>query len=161
MLILYKNNINQKWKKEIQFPKNWTNFTLDNNYFNNKYNGLALLTGKINNIIVIDIDNVEHWKALLKENDKKEPQTVKVRSGSGGIHLYFKYNDDLNEIKSTSKCFGKKYDIDIRTNGGCIIVPPTKYFNKNVNKDVEYIWEKNMFENQMLDMSHYGLKKYY
>ena len=141
-LIIFSVNIKQKqhksgkWKKEIQFSKDWNKFTLENNYFNHKYNGLALLTGKINNIFIIDIDNIDHWKQLLKENNKKEPKTVKVKSGSGGIHLYFKYTDDLNEIKSTSKCFGKNYDIDIRTNGGCIIVPPTKYFNKNVNKDV-------------------------
>lgn len=54
--------------------------------------------------------------------------------------------DDLDSIKSSSKCFNSKYDIDIRTNGGNIIVPPTQYFNKNLNNFVKYKWENNIFD---------------
>lgn len=79
-------------------------------------------TGKVNNIFVIDIDDVEHWKEFLKEHKQKEPNTVKAISGSCGIHLYFEYSEDLDNIKSNSKCFGAKYNIDIQTNGGCIII---------------------------------------
>ena len=140
-----KQNKSNVWKKEIKFPKDWQKYTLDNYYYNDKYNGLALITGKVNDIIVIDIDNIQHWESFLNEYDREEPKTVKVKSGSGGIHLYFKYTDDLESIKSNTKCFGQKYDIDIRTNGGCIIVPPTKYYNKNLDKKEEYIWEKNIF----------------
>jgi P4 family phage/plasmid primase-like protien len=141
-----KKHINEKWKKELHFPKGWEKFTLNKSYYNDKYNGLAMLTGKINNLIVIDIDNVEHWNLFLEVNAKEEPKTVKVKSGNGGIHLYFKYSDDLEEIKSKSKCFGQSYNIDIRTNGGCIIIPPTKYHNNNLNKEVEYIWNRNIFD---------------
>jgi P4 family phage/plasmid primase-like protien len=154
-LVTFSIDIKQKqhksgtWKKEIHFKKDWDKYTLENTYFNEKYNGLALVTGKINDIIVIDIDNVDHWKSFLNDHDRVEPDTVKVKSGSGGIHLYFKYTDDLKNLKSNTKCFGQKYDIDIRTNGGCIIVPPTKYFNKNLNKEVEYTWEKSLFEYEL------------
>ena len=147
-LVVFSINIEQKqhksgkWKKEIEFPPKWTDFTLDKSFFNKDYNGVALLTGKINNIIVIDIDNVEHWNKLLEENNQKEPETVKVISGSGGIHYYFNYDCDLENVTSKDHCFGKDYDIDIKTNGGCVICPPTKYFNKNLNSDVEYKWEK-------------------
>ena len=157
----YKNNlaifsidIKQKkskdgsWKKDIAFPKNWQNYTTEENYINENKNGLAMLTGKINNIFVVDIDNIDHWKIFLQENNQKEPNTVKATSGSGGIHLYFKYNNELENIKSTSKCFGTDYDIDIRTNGGCIIIPPTKYFNNNLNKEVEYQWETSIFDKE-------------
>jgi hypothetical protein len=151
-LIVFSVGIEQKshksgaYKKELRFPKDWEKFTLDKTFINEGYNGLALLTGKINDIIVIDIDNIEHWEQFLNEHDKEEPDTVKVISGSGGIHLYFKYTNELNDVKSTSHCFDKKYDIDIRTNGGCIIAPPTKYYNKNFNKDVEYMWVNNIFD---------------
>lgn len=64
--------------------------SLQNSYYNTKYNGLALITGKVNNIIVVDIDNIEHWNKFLEENDRDEPNTVKAISGSGGVHLYFK-----------------------------------------------------------------------
>ena len=73
----------------MKFPKDWQNYTQEKTYINEKYNGVALLTGKTNNIIVIDVDNIEHWDKLLKEQNQKEPDTVKAISGSGGIHLYF------------------------------------------------------------------------
>ena len=123
-LVTFSINVKQKkhkngsWKKEINFPLNWSNFTLDNTYSNEKYNGIALLTGKINNLIVIDIDNITHWNDLLKENNQLEPETVKVISGSGGIHLYFCYDEELENVKSKDHCFNKHYDIDIKTNGG-------------------------------------------
>jgi P4 family phage/plasmid primase-like protien len=154
-LVTFSINITQKlhksgkWKKEIMFPPGWQGYTLTKSYYNENYNGLAFPTGKINNIIVIDIDNTEHWELFLKEHNHKEPDTVSAISGSGGKHLYFRYSDDYEEIKSNCKCFGNEYDIDIRTNGGCIIVPPTKYFNKNMDREVEYIWEKSIFEHEI------------
>jgi hypothetical protein len=147
--IEHKQNKAGEWKKNIFFPKNWQNYTINSSFYNNKYNGLAMLTGKINNIFVIDIDNIGQWEQFLKIHDQKEPKTIKVSSGSGGIHLYFQYSDDLENIKTTSKCFGNNYDIDIRTNGGCIIIPPTKYFNNNLNKEVEYKWTMSIFEKEL------------
>ena len=147
----YNQKLN-KWKKKVDFPFGWTDFTLESKCFNKFKNGLALRTGKINNIIVIDIDNLIHWKNLLKENNQEEPKTVKSLSGSGGIHLYFKYRDDLENITSKDHCFGSEYDIDIKTNGGCIICPPSKYYNKNLGKEVEYQWERSIFENETLEL---------
>jgi hypothetical protein len=141
-LIVFNVNIDQKqnkkniWKKNIKFPKEWTNFNLENSYFNDKYNGLAMLTGKKNNIAIIDVDNIEHWNKLLIENNQIEPTTVKVISGSGGIHYYFTYDDYLDDITSKDHCFGKNYDIDIKINGGCIICHPTNYFNNNLERCV-------------------------
>jgi P4 family phage/plasmid primase-like protien len=144
--IKQKQNKNGEYKKDIKYPTNWENIKLQDNQFNTKHNGLALLTGKVNNIIVVDIDNLEHWEEFLEKNNSEEPNTVKAISGSGGIHLYFKYSDDLDDIKSTSKCFDPDYDIDIRTNGGNIIAPPTTYYNENLKKQVEYKWEKSIFD---------------
>jgi P4 family phage/plasmid primase-like protien len=142
--IKQKENKDGNFKKDLKYPKDWEKF--EESYYNSKYNSLAMQTGKRNNIIVVDIDNVEHWEELLEENCKDEPETVKAISGSGGIHLYFKYSEDLGEIKSNSKSFGQKYDIDIRSNGGNIIIPPSKYHNKNLNKEVEYKWERSIFD---------------
>jgi P4 family phage/plasmid primase-like protien len=147
--IKQKQNKDGQWKKDIKFPKDWQNFTFDNKILRKDYNSCALLTGKINNIIVIDIDNIEHWENLLKEHNQKEPNTVKAISGSGGFHYYFEYDNELENVKSKTQCFGKKYNIDIRSNGGCIICPPSKYFNKNTDKDVQYIWEKSIFDNKI------------
>jgi P4 family phage/plasmid primase-like protien len=151
-LVCFSINVKQKkhkngnYKKDIDFPSKWTDFTLNKTYVNNEYNGISLLTGKINKLIVIDIDNTEHWNKLLQENNEGEPDTVKVISGSGGMHFYFRYDKDLEEVKSKDHCFGKNYDIDIKTNGGCVIAPPTKYYNENLEKEVEYKWEKSIFD---------------
>ncbi|ATZ80785.1 D5 family helicase-primase [Bodo saltans virus] len=150
--VKHKKNKNGIWKKDITFPPKWTEFTFKKTYFNEKYNGLALLTGKINNIIIVDIDNIDHWNNLLKENDEKEPKTVKAMSGSGGMHLYFKYTDELENITSSDHKFGKDYDIDLKTNGGCIISPPTTYYNNNMNKNVSYTWVRSIFEYDPLEI---------
>lgn len=149
-LVTFSVNINQKmvdnkWKKQIKFPPEWTSLTLDKTYYNKNMNGIALLTGKVNNIIVIDIDDVDHWTTLLKKHKKKEPNTVKVVTGSGGLHYYFEY-ENIDKVKSKDHCFGKDYNIDIKTDGGCVIAPPTSYINKNVNKKVEYKWDKSIFD---------------
>jgi P4 family phage/plasmid primase-like protien len=146
--IKQKKHTNGTYKKYIDFPSKWTNFSLNKTKIDKNYNGIALLTGKINNLIIIDIDNIEHWNKLLKENNEGEPNTVKVISGSGGIHYYFQYDKDLEEVKSRDHCFGKDYNIDIKTNGGCIIAPPSKYYNENFKKEVEYKWEKSIFEHK-------------
>jgi P4 family phage/plasmid primase-like protien len=157
-LVFFSVDIGQKenkegfWKKNIKFPKEWQNFTIDNNIFKKSDNGLAFLTGKINDIIVIDIDNVDHWKKILQKNKEEEPNTVKAISGSGGIHLYFKYDENLENITSKTQCFGKEYDIDIRTNGGCIICPPTKYYNENMKKNVEYVLVKSIIDHDPIPM---------
>ena len=127
-------------------------FTLKKSFYNKNYNGLAILTGKINNLIVIDIDNVKHWEQLLTEQNKKEPDTVKVISGSGGRHLYFEYDEELKDITSKDHCFGPDYDIDIKTNGGCVIVPPSTYYNNNLKKDVSYEWnnQESIFDFELI-----------
>ena len=79
------------WKKKIKFPKKWASFTLKNSYINIKYNGFAMLTGKINDIIIIDIDDTNHWKQLLKENNEQEPITAKVITGG-------KYREIVNNL---------------------------------------------------------------
>lgn len=141
-------DVNGKWKKQIKFPSNWISFTLENSYVNENMNSVALLTGKKNGIIVIDIDNVEHWERLLKENNEKEPETVKVRTGSGGIHYYFEY-EKIGNTGLCHHCFGCEYEIDIKTDRGCVIAPPSKYLNKNKGEIVEYKWEKSIMESKI------------
>jgi P4 family phage/plasmid primase-like protien len=150
-LVCFSIDIKQKlvkdtYKKDITYAKGWQNLSFEQCKFNTAHNGLALLTGKVNNIFVIDVDDFDHWKKFLKDNKQTEPNTVKVISGSGGCHYYFQYSDDLKDIVSTSKSFCKEYNIDIRTDGGNIIAPPSSYYNENLKKRVEYKWEKSIFE---------------
>jgi hypothetical protein len=142
------------WKKDIKYPNGWINLTKDNTFFSNKLNGLSILTGEKSNIIVLDIDNIESWNKFLKDNNKEEPKTIKIKSGNGGYHLYFQYNELLKNVPNIKNIFGDEYrGIDIRTNGGNIIAPPTTYFNKKINNFSSYKYEgKNLFEENPSEM---------
>ncbi len=76
---------------------------------------------------MLDIDvkdsGLSTWNELLKEHE--EPYTVKVKTGSGGLHYYFKYNEKL-KLTSSSKVIkinNINIGIDIKTNGGYVIIP--------------------------------------
>ena len=150
--------INEKgeYKKEVKFASffdesiskwcGWEHSTLEKPLYNEGWNSIALKTGKICGIFVLDIDNVEDWQKILKDNEREEPNTVTVISGSGGIHYYFKYEDHLDIIPNRTRIIGET--IDARTNGGCIFCPPSKYFNNETQKEVSYEWKKgkSLFE---------------
>jgi hypothetical protein len=63
----------------------------------------SILTGSINNLFVVDVDLLDnktspnhHWNNLIAIHGK--PKTLTIRTRSGGLHYYFKYDKD---IKST------------------------------------------------------------
>lgn len=105
----------KKYSKSLVPPKGWQKFDLDNDVLNSDNNALGMITGKINNIFVIDIDNISNWKYLLDKTKQEEPKTVTAISGNGGKHLFFKYTCDLDSIKSKSQAIiyeGKTLAID-------------------------------------------------
>ena len=76
-------------KKNLKFPKNWSsvkNHEECRELFEKYkfYKGIALLTGEINNITVIDIDNIDSWNSLGIDCPD---DCLKVKSNRG-IHLY-------------------------------------------------------------------------
>lgn len=141
----------QVWKKKLTFPKSWKNLASSSIDLN--MNGLAMETGKKNNIIVIDIDNPKDWKTFLINNSQEDLVNTPLAKTGNGYHYYFRYSDDLKTVSSKTKCFGNFYSIDIRSNGGCIILPPSSYNNNNTKKRTKYRWvEYNIFENDPPEM---------
>ena len=141
------------YKKKIIFKKEWQKTELDNcvKQLNKDHNGLGIITGSKSNIFVLDIDNkevgLEEWNKLIERFG--EPQTIKAKSGNGGFHYFFKYEDKLENIKGKDRAItinGKKLPIDVRTNGNNIIVEPSYYFNNNLDKKVEYEWIVSPFD---------------
>ncbi len=120
---------------KIPIIKDWPNITKTIPPNDITYN-IALLTGKINNIIVIDIDNNDNgitlWNELINKYGNINTPTVNSISG---LHLYFKYDP---EIKSSIKLKinNKKYGIDIRSDKNLITVPPSV---SNINNK-KYKW---------------------
>ena len=138
----YTNKPIVPWKKEANRIKSISELKAQDEYFkyvnNNdevkkgKITGSALLTGKISNIMVLDLDRnhgdgtkdgIKAYKELidslqLTEEEKKQVfDTFTVKTPNGGLHLYFKYIEGIR-----NDC-NQDLSIDIRTDGGLIITP--------------------------------------
>ena len=142
----------QKWRN-LQKNTKQPQKNIDTNIFN-----VALLTGKINNILVVDVDKkdngIEEFEKYI--NEFGEIKTIKQNTPSGGYHLFFKYtssnSDDQflieNYLKNKSKYRNGK-GIDIRSNGGYVIIAPSEYiYDKTTIKKYEF--ENN--QNELLEM---------
>jgi P4 family phage/plasmid primase-like protien len=112
-----------KMKKTPIFPKNWQKITKSKKITQDNF---AILTGKINDIIVIDIDTKHDMPGLewfIKHFGPLDTVgTLVTKSWSGGYHIFFRYsplvkstawNDLCIDIQSDGKCIfqGKNYDI--------------------------------------------------
>jgi hypothetical protein len=77
-------------------------------------NGIAIVTGKLSNLTVIDFDT----DSL---EIKKLPKTYTVKTNKG-LHLYFKYNPKV--ISNSGKLIP---GIDFKSEGGIVFAPPSQY----------------------------------
>ena len=110
-------------------PDKWKN--VKTNKTSHKDN-IALITGRINDILVVDIDKPKEGEydamEIFEEKIGKleEMNTIITKTPSGGLHVYFKYN---NKLKNSTKLtyLNKKYSLDIRSEGGIV------YEGKNYN----------------------------
>jgi hypothetical protein len=91
---------------------------------NNSYN-YAVLTGKENNIIVVDIDSYKFDDdSIFKKAfpDYLKIKTYITQTPNGGHHLYFKYDEQIKQ--TASELF-----IDIRSNNGYVVGAGSKTHN--------------------------------
>ena len=114
---------------------------------------IGIRTGKVSGVFVVDVDNrVYHngkdGEATLAELERqygKLPETMEALTGGiGGRHIYFRYPEGVNGIKSRSNSLGD--GIDVRGDGGYVIAPPS------VGLRGSYQWEasSNPFEGAVL-----------
>ena len=97
----------------------------------NKGNNIGLICGALSGIVVLDIDNkdggMDDWAQHVKKYG--EPETLKVITGGGGLHYYFRYNERVSHLKSSSRVAindeGKTMAWDIKSNGGQVVIPPS------------------------------------
>ena len=98
---------------------------------------IGIATGAVSGITVLDIDIGEGkegdktWAALIEQDG--EPQTDYSRTGSGGMHFFFKYNSAL---KTSSNTLGP--GIDCRNDAGYVVGPPSRHCTGGV-----YAWDVN------------------
>jgi hypothetical protein len=103
----------RKIKPTIENIKKWfADFSASN---------IGLITGESTGVVVIDIDP-RHGGT---DEDFKDIKTVKSRTGGGGFHIFFKYEPGL-----VNKA-GIKEGIDIRGEGGYVVLPPSTHASCN------------------------------
>lgn len=83
---------------------------------------IGIVCGEASQIIVLDVDlkdgGMAYWKVLCDEHG--EPVTFTVITGSGGLHYYFKYDDDTKVLRTSTKVINGK-GIDIRSDKGQVV----------------------------------------
>jgi len=135
--------------------------------WNNSKHSIGIATGKLSGVFVVDIDVGERLEkdgtktikvgdntfADLENKYGKVPKTVEARSINGGRHLYFKYPEHHNIRNLSSKDgFGNSLpDIDIRGEGGYIVVPPSQINGKS------YEWVFSPYEYEIKEAPHWIL----
>ena len=90
-------------------------------FFDMKPAGIAILTGQLSNLVVLDVEVDGDISGL------EIPVTPTVKTGGGGQHFYFKHPG--REVKNKVRVRGRK--IDIRGDGGYIIAPPSLHASGN------------------------------
>lgn len=126
-----------KLTKKSPVFSSWTDTVYDPLVtINMEKNNVAIVCGKNSNLFVVDVDikdnGLKYFQNLCQINKYNYiTSTTCVLTPSGGLHMYYKYDD---KISSNTVRFkddeGNKIGIDIRTQGGCVISPPSKYDDK-------------------------------
>jgi len=106
-------------------------------FSNKKAVGIAIITGKISNLVVIDTEKGADVETL------NLPKTATSKSGGGGLHFYFKYPKDT-EIKNSEKLLADL--VDVRGEGGYIIAPPSQHQSGNIYEWSIFPKEENLVE---------------
>lgn len=101
-----------------------SNLALIKSWFN-KYThcNWAIATGQTSNLIVVDVDIDKNGVKSIEP--LKMPITYTVLSGHG-YHYYFKLPPKYHNLRSFTAILP---GIDIKSNGGYIVAPPSKHIN--------------------------------
>jgi hypothetical protein len=88
---------------------------------------VGIATGSVSGLAIIDIDQPEIPEALLELLGPEAASTPTVRTGGGGLHMYFKHPGD--RVPSRTHVMGLA--VDVRGDGGYIIAPPSSHESGN------------------------------
>lgn len=95
-----------------------------------KPTGVGVITGKISNIFVVDEDSYKSDGMTFK---LRSP--MKTKTARGGSHHFFKYVDG---IKTSG--WKKGINIEIKSEGGFIVLPPTHIYIDDKKTIGKYTW---------------------
>ena len=92
---------------------------------------IAIVTGAVSNVVVIDLDSFEAKEALKKELSVFDIQFVPRSRTANGFHLFFKHPGGI--VRNRTGILRK---IDVRADGGYVVAPPSKHPSGRT-----YTWE--------------------
>jgi len=104
---------------------------------NGSKRNLAIATGQVSGLIVIDVDPRHGGDTTLADLIAEHgplPATPTAKTGGGGLHFLFKHPG--GQIKSRNNALGP--GIDVKADGGYIVAPPSIHPNGNV-----YEWQQS------------------
>lgn len=101
-----------------------------------QYTGIGVVTGKVSNLVVIDIEHDATAKDVVGIESPLESQTI-----SGGRHVFYRWT---KFIKNAVRLRGKP--IDFRGDGGFIVLPPSQLRAKG------YTWIKRCHPHQLPEL---------
>ncbi|WP_020388538.1 bifunctional DNA primase/polymerase [Kribbella catacumbae] len=87
------------------------------------YGQLAVRTGAVSGLLVVDVDPAHGGTASLHHlvNEGLLPHTLRVITGSGGLHLYYRHPGQ----PMPSRPMPGRSGIDIKADGGYVVLPPS------------------------------------
>jgi len=103
--------------------------------------GVGIVTGELNDLLVLDIDEDEGEEYVYDKGIGAEPSPT-VRTGGGGLHIYFRFPE--KEIKIGARISKDGLGLDYRGEGGFVVAPPSPYPLED--GETSYNWELNLKE---------------
>jgi len=97
---------------------------------------IAVVTGAVSGIVVLDLDpghGADASLAALEREYGPLPETVEVRTGGGGRHLYYAHPGQVLHNR-----VGIAPGIDLRGDGGYVVAPPSIHASGE-----SYRWERS------------------
>lgn len=112
------------------YMSNWLQYThtrasrdtVTNWFANLSGAGVGIVTGKVSNVIVLDVESTCPYP--IEDILKKYPTQLVSRSGSGGYHLFYQYPNGISKVTNRVRIFD---GADLRADGGFIVLPPTMH----------------------------------
>lgn len=154
-----------KPKEKVAILPNWQKQASANKdqidqWFKNTKNNAGILTGMDNKIVVIDIDPKNGGYGSLENLDNeigsiKDLSNFIGKTGSGGLHIYFAYPENLS-IKSRINFLP---GIDIKADGGYVVCPYSIHPNGNTYEPLIDHVDKNLYVDQLKPLPEKLLQK--